>query len=132
MAWAPDYVSLPELKAHVGLDDVLDDIQLSVAISAASRAIDHQTNRQFGKVAAAEQRIYRARPDYEQGRWTVDVDDYQTTSGLVVEVVDAGTVATFVKEPVNAAQKGRPWTRVTFTSDSEFTPDSCGRSPGIP
>jgi hypothetical protein len=76
------------------------------AISAASRAIDHHTNRQFGVVAAAEQRTYRARADYELGQWTVDIDDYQTATGLAVEVVDAGTVTTFAKEPFNAAQKG--------------------------
>jgi hypothetical protein len=124
MAWAPDYVSLPELKAYVGLSDTVDDIVMCFAISAASRAIDHDANRQFGVVAAPEQRTYRARPDYELGQWTVDVDDYQTATGLVVEVVDAGTVTTFVREPFNAAQKGRPWTRVTFTDDSEFQPST--------
>jgi len=124
MAWAPDYISVPELKTWLSLADTVDDLIMATAITAASRAIDHETNRQFGVVAAAEQRTYRARPDYELGRWTVDVDDFQTVSGFVVSVVDAGTVTTYVKEPCNAAQKGRPWTRIAFTSDSEFQPDT--------
>jgi hypothetical protein len=122
MAWAPDYCTIPELKAYVGLDDTIDDVVMVSAISAASRVIDHATNRQFGKVAAPETRTYRARPDYELGRWMVDVDDYQTAPTAVT--VDAGTVTTYVKEPYNAVQRGRPWTRITFTADSEFTPDS--------
>jgi hypothetical protein len=122
--WQPDYCTLPEFKAWVTLTDTIDDVVMASVISAASRAIDHDTNRQFGKVAIAEPRTYRARPDYELGRWTVDVDDFQDATGLVVSVVDAGTVATFVKEPFNAAQKGRPWTRVTFTDGSEFEPST--------
>jgi hypothetical protein len=122
MAWAPDYVSVPELKGFIGLADTIDDVVMMPAISAASRAVDHATGRQFGKVAAAEQRTYRARPDYELGYLVVDVDDYQTAPTAVT--VDGTTVATYVKEPFNAAQKGRPWTRIAFTADSEATPDS--------
>ena len=40
--------------------------ELASAISAASRAIDNHTNRQFGKVAAPEEREYTARPNYER------------------------------------------------------------------
>jgi len=122
MAWAPDYCTIPELKAFISLADTIDDVVMVSAISAASRVIDHATNRQFGKIAAPEARTYRARPDYELGRWVVDVDDYQTAPTAVT--VDAGTVATYVKEPINAVQRGRPWTRIAFTADSEFTPDS--------
>jgi hypothetical protein len=124
VSWSPDYITVPELKAYIGLADTIDDVVMVSAISAASRAVDHATNRQFGVVAAAEQRTYRARPDYELGCWVVDVDDFQSVTGLVVSVVDAGVVATYVKEPFNASQKGRPWTRIAFTSDSEFTPDT--------
>jgi hypothetical protein len=124
MSWASDYVTVPEFKAFIGLADTIDDVVMVSAISAASRAVDHATNRQFGVVSAAEQRTYRARPDYELGYWVVDVDDFQSVTGLVVSVVDAGVVATFVKEPFNASQRGRPWTRIAFTSDSEFTPDT--------
>lgn len=120
MAWAPDYLTVDELGAYTGADDGVDDAELAHAITAASRAIDQLTNRQFGKVAA-ELRTYTARPDYQGGYWAVDVDDYMTAVGLVV-AVDGNTVATFDKAPLTAAQKGRPWTRVVFTADSEYSP----------
>lgn len=123
MPWAPDYVTAGELASYLRIGDDVDDAELALAVTAASRAVDHDTNRQFGKVDAAEERIYQARYDYERGLWVVDVDDYQTATGLAVDV--AGTaVATFTKEPRNAAPKGRPWTRVLFTSDSETQPCS--------
>jgi len=123
VAWAPDYLTVEELAAYLRIDDDVDDLELAAAITAASRAIDHATNRQFGKVAAAEERLYTARPDLERGYWVVDVDDFQTATGLVVTV--AGDVlATFTKEPVNAPAKGRPWTRLAWTAESELTP--CG------
>ncbi len=122
MAWAPDYVTEAELASYLRIVDTQDDVELGLAISGASRAIDQATNRQFGLVSA-EERTYSVRYDYERAVWVADVDDYQTTTGLVVDV-DGDVVATFTKEPRNAAQKGRPWTRVVFTSDSEVTP-SC-------
>lgn len=125
MAWAPDYVTEDELAGYLRIDDTDDNVELALAISGASRAIDGPdgANRQFGKVDAPEERTYKARFDYDRGVWVVDVDDYQTATGLVLEV-DGTAVATFVKEPRNAAQKGRPWTRISFTSDSEATPCS--------
>lgn len=121
MAWAPDYCTVDELSSYVRIDDAEDDVELAHAIAAASRSIDDHTNRQFGKVAAAEERTYWARPDYDRGYWVVDTDDYQTVTNLVVEV-DGNAVATYVKEPLNAASKGRPWTRIAFTGDSEAQP----------
>lgn len=121
MAWAPDYVTVAELRSYLRTANPQDDTQLALAVTAASRAVDHDTNRQFGKVSSAEERLYPAYPDYERGYWVVEVDDFQSTSGLAVEV-DGDAVATFLKEPRNASQKARPWTRVVFTSDSEAMP----------
>ena len=123
MAWAPDYLTVAELAAYLRIDDDVDDLELAAAITAASRAIDHATNRQFGKVAAVAERLFTARPDYDRGYWVVDVDDFQTATGLVV-TVDGDVLATFTKEPVNAAGKGRPWTRLAWTAESEYIP--CG------
>lgn len=124
MAWAPDYVDVIDLRDYLRIVDSDDDVELAFAISAAARAVDHDTGRQFGKVDVAEVRTYYARPDYCRGWWVLDVDDYQTAAGLVVTVVGAGAVTTFTKEPVNAAAKGRPWTRIVFTADSQFQPDT--------
>src|SRR5215207_1223021 len=121
MAWSPDYATADELATYLRIDDDVDDVQLAVAVSAASRAVDQAANRQFGNVGSAEARTYKARPDYHLGYWVVDTDDYQTASGLIV-TVDGTAVTTFVKGPLNAAQKGRPWTRVVFNGTSETQP----------
>jgi hypothetical protein len=123
MAWAPDYATTADLAAYVRIPDSDDDAQLALAVTAASRAVDRTTNRQFGKVDTAEERLYVPRPDYERGLWVVDVDDFQTVSNLSVEV-DGTAVTVFDKEPLNAAQVARPWTRLVFTADSEAQPCS--------
>jgi hypothetical protein len=120
VAWAPDYVTEDELASYLRIADPLDDPQLALAIAGASRAIDQATNRQFGRVDAPEVRTYRARPDYELGRWVVDIDDTQEAPTAVE--VDGTAVASFALEPRNAAQEGRAWTRLVFTGDSEATP----------
>jgi len=126
--WAPDYVTVEELRSYSRIPDDVDDAELALAIAASSRAIDRKNRRQYGKVATPELRTYTACP--VAGRWVVETDDFQTAAGLVVQILDVGkgppdppeTVTTFTKEPVNAAQKGRPWTRLAFTANSEFFP----------
>jgi len=122
MTWQPDYVDLVDFRAFVNVGDTVDDAELGLALTSASRAIDDHCNRQFGQVAAAEERFYTARIDHERCAWVVDVDDFMSVIGLVVVITDVGTVTTFTKEPVNAAAKGRPWERLLFTDSSEFTP----------
>lgn len=121
MAWAPDYVSVDELKAYLRIADTVDDDELAIIVAAASRAIDDHTNRQFGKVAAAEQRLYTARYDYERRRWVIDIDDLMTTTDLVI-LVGGVALTGYRKEPVNAAAKGRPWTRLVVDQDSAVIP----------
>lgn len=121
MAWAPDYVSAVELAEYMRISDTADDAELAIAITAASRAIDHHTNRQFGQVAAPEERFYTARYDYNRCRWVVEVDDFMTTTGLVI-LVDGVALTGYTKEPVNAAAKSRPWTRLLVDSDSAVLP----------
>lgn len=124
MAWAPDYTTGPDFFAYLRVGDLDDEVAGALAITSASRAVDDHCNRQFGRVDAVEQRIYPA--DYYGGRWVVDIDDLMTTTGLIVDV-DGTLVPTHQLEPRNAAQIGRPWTRLVFTSDSESVPTSCGQ-----
>jgi len=132
MAWAPDYITLTELKNYQRIGDTADDVELAVAITAASRAIDNHTNRQFGKVAAAEERFYTARPDYDRGRWVVDVDDFMSVAGLAVTVDGVAALTTdFVKEPVNAAAEGKPWTRLAFETDASVLPTGMDHEVGV-
>lgn len=123
MAWAPDYVTVDELAAFRRIGDDADDTELAVAITAASRAIDLHCgpNRQFGKVDAVQERVYTARARPDRGRWVVDIDDLMSTTGLVVEV-DGTALAGYTLEPRNAAQNGRPWTRLVVDPDSAVQP----------
>lgn len=113
MAWQPDYITLAEAKTFMGDSTTGHDADIAVAITTASSLINDHCNRQFGKVAAAEARLYTAWPDLHRGVWVVDVDDFMTTANLVVTVGGTATT-TFTKEPVNAAAEGKPWTRLTF------------------
>jgi hypothetical protein len=123
MAWAPDYVTAAELGAHLRIGDTGDDVALAVAISAASRAIDHYCNRQFGLVASPEERRYTASALAGRTRWVIDIDDLMTTTGLVAEVADVdGEIDDYDLEPINAASKGRPWTRLVVNDTSEALP----------
>jgi uncharacterized phiE125 gp8 family phage protein len=121
MPWAPDYVTAAELKTYIRVDDTVDDLVIGTAITAASRIVDRHTNRQFGLVDPAVAQLYTARYDKRRCQWVVDVDDFQTTVGLTVQI-DGSIVTTFVKEPQNVIVQGRPWTRIAFTPESEVTP----------
>lgn len=123
MAWAPDYVTTAELAAYMRISDSVDDTQLAVAVTAASRAVDSCCGRQFGKVDSAEQRIYVARFDRHRinPAWVVDIDDLATTTSLTISI--GGTSVTDYKlEPRNGVAKGKVWTLLVFGPDAEATP----------
>lgn len=120
MAWAPSYVQTVELAQFMRIDDNVDDAQLTLAISAASRAVDNHTNRQFGVVAATEQRIYTAEWDRRRCRWIVEIDDLMNDT--ITVTVAAGEITAYTLEPVNAAQQGKPWTHLVVDPDSPVTP----------
>jgi len=119
MTWAPDYLEVEELADYLRITDDADDAELAVAIGASSRAIDAHCNRQFGKVDAPEQRRY---PVYARdGRWVADIDDLMSESGLTIASA-SGAVTGYELEPSNAAQKGRPWTRLVLTTSTTNQP----------
>lgn len=137
MAWAPDYVTLEQMKVYLRDNEAqsADNVAIAAAITGASRAIDGLTHRQFGKVAVVEQRIYPAYYDWETGRWLVEMDDCQTTTGLTVAVwrdgASVGAIDSYVLEPRNAAQRGRPWEMLSVELDSTFVPASRPREVAI-
>lgn len=118
MGWAPPYVDPDELNRFVRVVDVVDDVEAGLAIEAASRAVDAFTGRQFGQVDAAEARRYTARP--RSGGWVADIDDLMTAADLAVEG-PSGPVTGYDLTPVNAAQEGRPWTRLLVGVAGEVT-----------
>lgn len=124
MAWAPDYASSSELKAFLRIDDSVDDTEVGLALTAASRAIDQSAGRQFGVVDSAEDREYEALWDRRQCLYIVEIDDLSTKTGFVVTDWNGDTVAEEVTdgdggyrlEPRNALALGKPWTRFVLPS----------------
>lgn len=126
MAWQPDYCTVDELADVVRINDTADDVQMALAISAASRAIDGPSGagRQFGLCDAPEARYYTARWDHD--RWVIEMDDLMVTAGVLMAVdlyakgqynEDVDVVYTGLR-PANARAKNRPYTRLTVLPTS--------------
>jgi hypothetical protein len=123
MVWSPDYITTAELKAfrEIELDDTVDDVQIGLAITAASRAVDRFCGRQFG--SAEQDRYYVASrdPSHYYHQWYADIDDIQTTDGLVVSVDTDGSGAysdvltDSILAPLNAEADGKPWTKIALS-----------------
>jgi hypothetical protein len=109
--WAPDYITLAELKKLVDVDDVVDDAFLGLLPGAASRAVDRACGRQFGIVAAPEERYYPVRYVRNRRRWVAAIDDLQTTTGLILP---AAIGTDYVLGPRNAVARGKAWLQIIF------------------
>lgn len=122
MPWKPDYVTVADVKAYLRITDVLDDAELAIWVTAASRAIDKRTNRQFGQLAAPAARTYRDVPalDVMTGLWTQEIDDVQDVTGLLIGGV-AYASSGAVLLPDNAPADGVPWTRLGFTTQPDVS-----------
>lgn len=115
MAWAPDYVTTADAKAYLRIGDTVDDAQIALAVTAASRAVDRACGRQFGQLAAATAWFYTLEYDRRSGVWLAPIDDVATTTGMVVSV--DGTVTTDYRlMPRQAVAKGRVWTTLVLGS----------------
>jgi hypothetical protein len=117
VAWKPDYITATDVAAYLRVDDTVDNVEFGVWATAASRAIDKKTNRQFGQLAAPATRTYR-RPallNPSSGLWELEIDDLQDATGLqVAGVAYASSGAVLL--PDNAPADGVPWERLGFTS----------------
>jgi hypothetical protein len=123
MALFPVYASLAELRAFARITDVTDtgdDVFLSMALEAASRAVDEATDRQFGSLSSAAARYYTATFDPVVGRWRIPIDDLMDVTGLVVKAdmdwndVYETTITDYRLWPLEAAGLGRPWNTIVF------------------
>ena len=135
MAWAPAYVTNTVMRHYVSVADDQDDVELDSAIESASRAVDRETNRQFGLVTA-EQRFYTGYWDKKRCRWVVEFDDLMSTTDFAAIIVDSegvtvGTINDYVLEPRNAAVKGRPWTQMLIRPNSNFKPTGVEDEVGV-
>lgn len=117
MTWKPDYETLANVKAYLRVTDTVDDVELALWITAASRAIDRRTKRQFGNAGSTVTRTYR-RPAYydpDLGLYCVEIDDVYDATGLTVGGV-AYASSGAVLLPDNALLDGVPYERLGFTS----------------
>lgn len=82
MALGDPYVTAAELKDYLNIDTSLTqyDTRLADACASASREIEQFTGRQFNQATVATARRFEADLMH-----TVTVDDFWTTSGLIVE-----------------------------------------------
>lgn len=123
MAWQPDYCTLADFKSFLRIDDTVDDQFLALFISASSREIDVETNRQFGKVDAGETRLYTGEYDRRRGRWVVEFDDLHTAPAGLTITATAGAVDQYQLHPVNALRESKPFTRLVVKPESTAKPN---------
>ena len=111
MSWAPDYVTLAELKSYIGISDNADDAFIALWVTTVSRNVDEFCGRQFGQTAA-ESRYYTPVWDRHERAWFADVDDVQDAAGITVTDENGAAVTDYTLLPRNAAAKGRPYERL--------------------
>lgn len=110
-----DYADVDQLKAFMRIPDAVDDAELGLAITAASRAIDYQTRRAFGRVDAPQQMLYGPVWSAFACEWQVAMDDLHDATGLLVEV-GGQELPDWELGPANAHAHGRPWTLLRILS----------------
>jgi hypothetical protein len=122
MVWKPDYCTRTELKNYLRIDDTADDVFIDVWITTVSRNVDNHCRRQFGQVAAAEDRFYTPVYDRHECAWIVNIDDLQDTAGFTLTDADGTaipaqtpTVDGYTLLPRNAAAEGKPYTQLKIT-----------------
>lgn len=111
MTWKPQYIAATDLADWIGVDP--SDPNLAVVIEAASRAVDHAANRQFGSTTATLEFM----PVFHKGRWFAETEDLQSVTGVAL-VHNDGTViqdiTDYILTPRNAALNNRPYTWVEW------------------
>ena len=126
MVWRPDYATTAQVKAALGITDATDDTEIATAITAASRAIDRATSRQFGNVTGTPTaRAYDAFWDRHRPTpaWVVTIDDLYDATGLAVTVAGvAVTAANYALEPRNALADGDVYTSLVLLPNAEAKP----------
>jgi hypothetical protein len=131
MVWRPDYATTAQVKTALGITDATDDTEIATAITAASRAIDRATSRQFGNVTGTPTpRAYDACWDRHRPTpaWVVSIDDLYDATGLAVTIAGVTvTAANYQLEPRNALADGDVYTSLVLLAGAEAKPTA-----GIP
>lgn len=86
---ANDYATLVELKTQLRITNTADDTELQAKLTTASRRIDRDTGRRFYLDSGVSARTYALTHDTK-----LIVDDFSTTTGLIVQVGDGTSWST--------------------------------------
>lgn len=127
----PDYTTADELKRYLRIpgvyentlsteDDIYDDIEIALAITSASRAIDTVCNRQFGNLTTEAPMYYTAYWDRKRQRYVAEIDDLMNTTGMTVES-ESSVITDYSLFPINAAVKGKPYTMIIFGTSASIS-----------
>jgi len=134
------YCALADLKADLSIPaaDTTRDTALNLAITAASRAIDHVAHRSFYMLEQPTVRLF-----YAESYWELLLrgNDIATTANLLLQTdsSDTGTFdqtwvngTDYILEPYNGLSNGEPWpyTRIRCISNSLLFP-IWGRRPRV-
>lgn len=100
MALGAAYATVSDLEARLGTSD---DGTYSALLDAASRAVEQFTRRQFNDAESATERLYRA-----VDPWRLPVDDFSTTTGLVVSTDGTAWASDdYETRPINGVVNGQ-------------------------
>lgn len=121
MAITDGYATLAEVKAALRITDSVDDALIETSIEAASRQIDHYTERTFTNGSAT--RVYIPTDSF-----TVDIDDLVTLDTLKTSSTGDGFDVTWNNstdaqlEPLNGRAGGMitPFTRIRAIGEYLF------------
>ena len=131
------YASTAELGAWLGPSTVAinQSAELTIALNGAEAIVDQWCGRTFNDAGSASERKF-----YADSCYFVDVNDFSTTSGLVVKTDDDddGTAETtwastdYVLEPENNLRNGATWPycRIRAVEGRTFPIHRSGR-PGV-
>lgn len=117
MTWAPDYLTVPTLARYLKIEDAADNTFLQLWITTVSGNVNDFCGRQFGQVAALEERYYTPVYDRHDGCWLATVDDLQDVTGLAITDEDGTAVAAadYTLLPRNAAVTGKPYEQLKLS-----------------
>jgi hypothetical protein len=118
-------ITSSDLKTHLNIGDAVDDTTIATAASAANDAVVHWCGRDFTDAGSATARVFHPL----NGR-AVDVDDFSTTTGLVVATDTTGDGTyddtwdsdDFELDPANGLRHGQtfPFTRIRAVEGRMF------------
>jgi hypothetical protein len=113
VTWEPDYITSAQLKSYARISHDVDDAEVALAVTAASRAVDGACSRQFGQVAASTEWLFTANWNGSTRRWHVPIEDLASSAGLTV-TIDGTASTAYTLRPTRAVAKGRVYIELVF------------------